>query len=304
MESPNTPVHPPANQEINNLPDGSLPESTLEDLDLNPDLYDDDDDNDTPNPGAISSNEPQASTVNGAAMQIDEDVEEAEANSEDEAMVVPFTLAFDQAFELAQLDFQANSNKSEPLSLAQQSRLVNYLDDELLAIQRKFIKSLIEGELPYLMMTLFKDLSRVLELVWFSINSKNKLFGQQNFLIKIMGDLEDYVSKLVVPDTPEVSNEEEAELMEFFLFLQNLDIRISFLFDGYDTTVCATRQKLSMTEVVRLSPNISTLRIIIVDKLEKLKNKLSHSNTNSSRHLLNILDIEIGKLFEGILDRM
>lgn len=310
MSAPPSPPHPLPNEEISQLPEGQLPGATIDDLELNPDLYND-----------VSDDELDNVNVNGALevpngddsskSNSNNNVENVKENDETEKEVEApsFTLAFDSALELTQADFNSNSANATVLTLLQQSKFINYIDEGLLAIQRRFIKSHIEGEAAYPMMELLKDLSKTLDLIWYSINLKSKLFGQQHYFIKIMGDLEDYISKLNIGQllsAPnfELSNEDEADLMELFFMLQNLDVRLSFLFDGFIQESGNSMQKLSGTEAVRLGPIVSRLRVIVVDKLEGFRSKLAQSSSNKSRHILNILDVETGKLFEGLSQRI
>ncbi|CAH2352330.1 uncharacterized protein CLIB1423_06S03950 [[Candida] railenensis] len=310
MSAPPSPPHPLPNEEIDHLPEGQLPGATIDDLELNPDLYNDVSDDELDDVNANGASEvPNGDDSSKSKSNKNVENENDNDQTEKEVEAPSFTLAFDSALELTESDFSSNSTNATGLTLSQQSRFINYIDERLLAIQRKFIKSHIEGEVAYPMMELLKDLSKTLDLIWYSINSKSKLFGQQHYFIKIMGDLEDYISKLNIGQSLsaqnyELSNEDEADLMELFFMLQNLDVRLSFLFDGFKEESGNTIQKLSGTEAVRLGPIVSRLRVIVVDKLESLRSKLAQSSSNSSRHISNILDVETGKLFEGLSQRI
>ncbi|CAK7916228.1 hypothetical protein CAAN1_22S00804 [[Candida] anglica] len=307
-ETPETPLHPQPNEELTEIPQGDLPASMAANLELNPELYDDDDDNDNNNNNNDNNNDDNMDIDGGNEEVLDNQSSDSDEDFEDVTIEVPsFTLPFDKAFELLQSEFNGQLNKVT-ISLSQQSRLINYIDEQLLFIQRKFIRSHVEDQPEYSMMSLLKDISKIVGLVWYSIDHKNKLFGQPDYLIKIMGDLEEYIVRLEIPQSvEEVTNESKAELGELFTILQDLDTRLAFLIDGYESELDSGLkrvEKLSTTESVRLAPITSRLRLVVIERLEPLRLKLSQSSTKSSRELLNILEVETGKLFEGIFERI
>lgn len=129
MDSPPTPLHPAANEEVNVIPEGALPSGTIANLDLNPDLYDDETD--------------------------DNNIDHDEKDNEDDVMMksdtnaydigLPYeletlTTLFDKQYELLKAEFDKTTNNDE-IAKYQQSKLINYVDEQLLAIQRKFIKN-------------------------------------------------------------------------------------------------------------------------------------------------------------------
>lgn len=298
MYTPPTPIHPRPNEEVRYVPDGQLPVAA--DLELNPDLYEDSE-GDSSHHGHGHAREHGPVTV---AEELEEEVAMGEAPL--------FTLPFDTALEICQQDFAKVSSTAKTLSLAQQSLLINYTDEQLLGVQRRFIRSLVsdEGGEPYPTMTLLRDLSRIVDVLWQSVNTKNALFGQQSYLIKILGDLEEYVAKLDVFEAPQDVSEGgfEASLMELFVVLQLLDVRCLFLYDGYEVHTEASSttrlQKLSSTDVVRITPIATRLRAILADRLEALRRGLRLDKSKDARALLNILEVEVGKLFEGLMDRV
>ncbi|ODV79318.1 uncharacterized protein CANTADRAFT_52054 [Suhomyces tanzawaensis NRRL Y-17324] len=200
---------------------------------------------------------------------------------------------------------------SEPITPAQQSKFINYLDEELLKIQRKFIKDQADTIETYSLSQLQKELLVLIKLIWVSITKRNKLFGQADYLIKILGDLEDYLFHyktifVLQNQVPVISGTERSKLIQFFEFFQDIDSKLSLLMDGYE--VGNTTEKLSSTQVVRLIPLASRLRIQIVSSLDTnrlaLQRNFQASNAiEESRNLLDILDVEIGRLFEGVLER-
>ena len=75
------------------------------------------------------------------------------------------------------------------ITSAQQSKLINYIDETLLQIQRKFIKQQTELEINYSLIQLLQELSTVISVIWVSIQQKLVLYGQIEYYIKILGDL-------------------------------------------------------------------------------------------------------------------
>lgn len=286
METPPTPLHPAPNAEVSNLPSEPLSNSNME---LNPDLYDEEDDDN-------SMAEPQRNT------EAQED--NAEDNDPDSSGIYInlWTMPFDDAYDLLKAQFLKNWNQPK-VTEAQQSKFVNYLDHELLQVQRKFIKNQADTAELYSLQQLLHDIGTILDLIWFLVNPNNKLYGQEEYFLRIIGDLEDWVAYYGLPiyDAADTSS---AELYKFFNFFQAFDTRLSFLIDGYQ--VNGETAKLSSTEIVRLVPIVSRLRLEIVSKLDPSRSKLTRAKTlgnEQANDLLNILDVEIGRLFEGILER-
>lgn len=273
MSTPPTPTHVAPDVEA------VLPLTPFlgEDINLNPDLEDDDDDEDIQQRIPIQtpvSNEPES--------------------TEPESQVELWTLSFDDAFELQQIQFGKRS--AETLSLAQQSRFVSFLDEQLLQIQRHFIKQQA-GEQNYPLHQLLKDVERVLDLVWVLVNPSNSLYGQEEYFVKICGDLEDWIVHYDLTPNKNEMTVNEAFYLYFFTFFQTLDTRLSFLIDGF--TARDKAQKMSPTQFVRLAPIVSRLRFQIITRLDPVRAYLEQTGLP----LLNKLDVEIGRLFEGVLER-
>lgn len=250
LKSPTTPVHPAANEEVRSLPTLPLPAETMNNIDLNPELYDDDDD-------------------------------EVAENEDGKPEVTTFTVPFEDALRLLQLQF---NNSTTVTTESQQSKLINYIDDNLLQIHRKFIKNItnFDNNQPYTLEQLVTDLSKVVDLIWFSISHKNRLFGQQNYFITILTDLEDFVSHYSLTDIP------GHVLGKVFTLFQSLDTKLSFLIDGYD--VNGKLEKVITTDLVRMVPIVMRLRIEVITKVEG----------NGPKEWL---DVEVSRLFEGIIER-
>lgn len=308
MDSPPTPLHPAANEEINVIPEGALPSGTIANLDLNPDLYDDETDDNNIDRDEKDNKDDKDDMI----MKNDTNAYNIGLPYELETLTTPF----DKQYELLKAEFDKTTNNDE-IAKYQQSKLINYVDEQLLAIQRKFIKSQADTTEEYSFIQLINDLSKVFNLVWYSINTKSGLFGQQDYLIKLMDDLEDYVAHYRLFENTDDYATVELQLLEYFTFFQEIDLRISFLIDGFPMETANKIEKLNNTQIIRLSPIASRLRILIISKLDPLRMKLSreelatdsqdqHENQKRRSHrrrLQNVIEGELGRVFEGILDR-
>lgn len=277
MESPKTPIHVAPDVEVE-LPDKPF----QDDLELNPDLEDDDDMQD---------------------IQKQSDDEEDLVDVDTDYRIDLWTLPFDDAYEQLRAKFEESPGK-ETVSESQQSKFINYIDNELLQVQRKFIKNQADEGETYPLGKLLEDVHKVLDLIWYLIDKNSRLYGQDEYFIRITGDLEDWVAYYDFGLGSEPSPQAESELFRLFNFFQSLDTRLSFLLDGFSSG--KARIKLSATEKVRLVPIISRLRFGIVSKLDLFRLRLSNLKTtgnSAATPLLNKLDVEIGRLFEGVLDR-
>lgn len=286
MDPPRTPTHVAPDVEVD-LPDQPFMNS---DLELNPDLEDDDD-----------NLQDSTELTHNYLEEVDSSVDILDVDASNKVEL--WTLPFDIAFDYQKKQFREHSNQPT-VSEWQQSRFVNYIDGELLQLQRNFIKGQAENEEVYPLHQLLEDLGKILDLIWYLINDKNKLYGQDEYFIRITGDLEDWIDhyQLKVDDVTNSSN--EAYLFKFFTFFQSLDTRLSFLIDGY--TVGGSDVEMSSTEIIRLIPIVTRLRLLIVTKLDPSRAKLTHLKALGdvdANALLNKLDVEIGRLFEGTLER-
>lgn len=273
MKIPDSPLHPRANEEINELPEGQLP-----DIDLNPDL-ESEDDNQEENQQVNGNTQEEGGFIPAMAQVVPEPFNEglppdhtnghmtekpSVAEDLEEEMNFPsITPTLEQAYEDAQQEFQTH----QVINGTQQSRLINYLDEELLKIQRKFVKTQ-SGQVRVTINDILLDLMPLLKLIWMSItaNSNNTI----EYFLKILTDLEDYLMHFPVPNPTNI----------MFETLQYIDVRISYLYD----------QKLyNSTQFVRTLSIVSRLRMELITKL---------SNSSST-----VIELESSKLFEGILER-
>lgn len=321
INSPPTPIHPAPNEELtNDLPTGIIADSNI---DLNPDLYDDDDDDDDvqeqEQKQLIEQNEHvtmpyiQQLQHQDASVSVSASATESELEDVDITQLQQITLPFNESYQLLKLSFENSTNNNGNITTGQQSKFINYLDEILLQIQRKYIKQKTESVMIYSLIELLQDLSNVINLIWVSIQQKLVLFGQIEYYIKILGDLEDYVSNY-----PHLFNEswstgsgshrhlqiDMQNLVIFFKFWQKIDLQLSFLIDGYNVDINGNGKlmKMNTTEITRLLPIISRLRILIISKIDMIRGKLKHGDDHDD-NILNIFEVEISRIFEGVLER-
>lgn len=332
ISSPPTPIHPAPNEELTN----GVPTNTLladSNIDLNPDLYEEEEMDieeatsnivDEISPENLTSNDPalqpqsgNASNddINGATTNADSDLEDVEINQ-----LHQITLPFNESYQLLKQEFQntlTNLGQSQ-ITSAQQSKLINYIDETLLQIQRKFIKQQTKLEINYSLIQLLQELSTVISVIWVSIQQKLVLYGQIEYYIKILGDLEDYVNnyKTLFNETWSKNNNlhiNMQNLVIFFKFWQKIDLQLSFLIDGYNIVLNNGNQqtkliKMNVTELTRLLPIVTRLRIAIISKIDGLrmrlkKNQENNNDNDATSNILTIFELEISRLFEGILER-
>lgn len=332
ISSPPTPIHPAPNEELTN----GVPTNTLladSNIDLNPDLYEEEEmdieeaksnivdeippENLTSNDPALQPQSGNASNddINGATTNADSDLEDVEINQ-----LHQITLPFNESYQLLKQEFQntlTNLGQSQ-ITSAQQSKLINYIDETLLQIQRKFIKQQTELEINYSLIQLLQELSTVISVIWVSIQQKLVLYGQIEYYIKILGDLEDYVNnyKTLFNETWSKNNNlhiNMQNLVIFFKFWQKIDLQLSFLIDGYNIVLNNDNQqtkliKMNVTELTRLLPIVTRLRIAIISKIDGLrmrlkKNQENNNDNDATSNILTIFELEISRLFEGILER-
>lgn len=168
------------------------------------------------------------------------------------------TSIFEEAYEQVAQEFH-----HPPLTSGQHSGFVNNTDEQLLKIQRKFVKTQ-SGETYHSLLELINGLFAALKVIWLSINPNST--SALEYFIKILNDLEDYISHYdIVP--------------ELFELCQFIDVRLSFLMD---------KGLFSRTQLIRVTAIVNRLRMMIITKV-----------TNPSP----VYEIEVSKLFEGILER-
>ena len=95
--------------------------------------------------------------INDATTNADSDLEDVEINQ-----LHQITLPFNESYQLLKQEFQntlTNLGQSQ-ITSAQQSKLINYIDETLLQIQRKFIKQQTELEINYSLIQLLQNCLR------------------------------------------------------------------------------------------------------------------------------------------------
>lgn len=271
---PSSPRHPEANEEVKELPQGQFPDIDLGGLsqsDSDSDVGESEQggfingntshnrntDNGVPAASAMATkNESQTTAIQDTNGVNNGDIEA-------DAMFPSITPTFEQAYEDASKEFTTH----KPITAQQQSRLVNYIDEELLKIQRKFVKTQ-SGQIRLSLNDILNDLLPLLKMIWLSITrSSNTTF---EYFVRILTDLEEYFLHYQIPD----------HTQEFFETLQFIDVRISFL---YDERIC------NRTQFIRILSVVSRLRILLISKLSNNFNPL--------------IELESSKIFEGVLER-
>ncbi|KAI5952448.1 hypothetical protein KGF54_003315 [Candida jiufengensis] len=304
-ETPQSPLHPGPNDEID---PNSLPTTKLQDddLELNPELYDEDEE-DEQKLDEEDSKIAQSYLPNYE----DDELDNVELDS-----LTEMTLPFEEKFQQFIAKNFKNSTNQVSLSLTQQSKFINYIDEQLLDLQRQFIKQQSESIVVFPLSHLIRNLNEIIDLIWKSIcyNNQVNLFGQEEYYIKIIGDFQDYL--LYYPnlfyqsiDIDEQgkrwTNLQKDEVISFFKFLLKLDLQLSFLLSNDkdedvipDYIKVNGKSKFSNTEIIRLSPIITRIRIIIIEKIEKLSKEIK------SKTMKNLMELESSRIFEGILERI
>ena len=102
-------------------------------------------------------------------------------------------------------------------------------------------------------------------------------------------------------------------LVIFFKFWQKIDLQLSCLIDGYNIVLNNGNQqtnliKMNVTQLTRLLPIVTRLRIAIISKIDGLrmrlkKNQENNNDNDATSNILTIFELEISRLFEGILER-
>lgn len=303
----------------------------LIDLDLNPDLYDDNTSHSTPNtrtvevrdrkeeflddevdevPMTVPKETVQDNTQDNNNKEVEDDIDD-DLEDIDLYPIVQLTLPFQESYALHQSHF--TENPGDELTPGQQSKFVNYVDEQLLQIQRRFVKSQVDEEL-YPCNALIRDLTGMVDIIWTTVRKRIELFGQVDYLIKITNDLEDYLMHYppvfaVNEKSPVLTAADKAHLMDFFNLFLSLDVKLSLLYDGYES-LRGKMMKMNVTQQVRLSTIITRLRIIVTTgidsrrmKLDKLYAGQNGKIKEEAKRVIDILDVECGRLFEGLFDR-
>lgn len=257
MSRPTTPVHPDANEELDLNDINELDEQEVLDLDLNPDLEDED---------------PLKEEPINKRRFLDDDTDEMYDKIEDFKPRINVSSPFSSGVNLPSLNTKSQRSTSRRLSLSQQSKFITYCDEKLMNVQRKFVQSRgLNTEQGYSGLSpLLTDLKSLVDFIWFSIdavsnteslidqdlyevtrdsyaNTASTNFGQTDYLFKIADDLLDYIEKFELRSMG--GEERTVTLSKVFKFLIILDKIFARLLDG----TVPGQSKMNGTEIVRCS---------------------------------------------------
>ncbi|KAK9347204.1 hypothetical protein V1522DRAFT_435131 [Lipomyces starkeyi] len=171
---------------------------------------------------------------------------------------------FSPNFDMLDGDFLNSSHVDSPqlqslpanvhtISSAQQSKLINYLDEQLLYISRKYVRKFSDTGPPdsvyYTIEPLLEDLTKVVDLIWYSVSTTSTPFIQSQYLLRIADDLNDSIPSLPIalPD-------------KVFSFLRKLDKIFYKLIVGD----IPSHKRMSNTEKARLESIVERTRVDIV----------------------------------------
>lgn len=252
-DQPSTPLHPAADEEFR------APKNTQNSgivLDLNPDLSDDDD---------------------GVTRRLDEtlrkqDQQKAnESSSLDSEMFedvairpkrkLEYSSAEESGFESANASPIPEFHTDTPtpqrhLTAAQQQKLMAYLEEELMKIQRRHVQSYLdlpEKVVYHTILDVLKDYTRLVDFLWYTIRSvKSRIFFQSQYLLRVAGDVVD-----IMESYPPKTQEALRDVLVFFVKI-----------DGVFQQVAG---KLDTTEKVRLMSIAERTRVTVVNMVDGLQ---------------------------------
>lgn len=241
---PSSPLHPRSDEECE-LPSCKISNEAVDFLDLNPDLSANGDDGDD---GEVEPKDGEITTM----------YVEGDRKEDFEPLITPVD---------SPLPTRSSDSRIGVLDSLQQSKFKNYVDEQLMTIQRKFVQSFGLNDIGYKNLDeLLKDLEKLISFIWLSIDpktvssssetAKSTLFGQQEYLITISNDLLDYVEKL------EISNESASNLLKL---LSNLDSKFAKLIDG----AIPGGKPIYKTQAVRISAIAQRSRLVVMDQFDK-----------------------------------
>lgn len=166
------------------------------------------------------------------------------------------------------------------LSESQQERLKEYLDEQLMHINRKFIKRHNDEDVnveKYLSLKeLLIDFNRTLDVLWYSIASTEQSFGQSFYLLRMADDLITYFEGFY--------DRSIGWAIDGLTTCQKLDMMFTKLLDSKQFTPTDKVRLQSIAQRTR----VSTTRMI-VDSTE---------NTDQQ----DLYDELLAKVYEGVLD--
>ncbi|KAK9461160.1 uncharacterized protein V1516DRAFT_341859 [Lipomyces oligophaga] len=165
------------------------------------------------------------------------------------------------------------------LSSGRTSRLINYLDEQLLRISRRYVRKFSisadrepteisntnantgtdasSDTVPYSSADqLVEDLSHLIDLIWFSISETPQSFMQTQYFLDIADRLNDYIPNLPIEDPAHV-----------YSLLAKLDLVFYNLVTGENIP---SGRRMSQTEKTRLESIVERSRVDLTDPLSQI----------------------------------
>ncbi|KAH3668249.1 hypothetical protein OGAPHI_002003 [Ogataea philodendri] len=344
MNAPSSPKHPNANEEVTPT-EGDIPRDLADALDLSSD------DSDGPTDDILADLPPTASCNCGDNF-LDPDAVLPRASP-----MNPFGQNVGLTSSETPRIVHTKRDQPKRLTRAQQSRIVTYIDAQLLHIQRLFIKYMSlrnddddddnqdmdtadpsplasidapstqtepDDILQYSLLKLLSQIDSVVSLLWVSLYGDShvpviyhsnlsakslptevqvtmidasQLWGQTEYIIKIMGDLVDYLEKYRFESFKEIHSVVE--------LLAKIDNFVSVIIDQPATSVFSTTEKVRMDSIVQRT------KLLMVKKLDAFRSVVENSEVDelgkrslqSGQDLVPVYEQFIGEIYEGISDR-
>lgn len=169
------------------------------------------------------------------------------------------------------------------LSDAQNERLREYIEQELLSINRRYLRRINPDSEPGTrydtIPELLQDLNKIIDLIWYSLSNNSSDVGQNTFqttyFLRIADSLNDYI----------VGFEDKPAPLQTLETLSKLDLIFSR---------AISLQMLTKTEQVRLSSIIERSRVLASSFVVELNNE--DDETSQETH--------IGSVYEKTLTRI
>ncbi|AMD20539.1 HDL205Wp [Eremothecium sinecaudum] len=298
VSTPHTPLHPEADEEVDIDHIKELSDEEMLDLELNPDLEEDE--------KCLNDETKVANGKKGEKRYLDDAIEGFYDDSDYFEPRIDLQSPFNSADKLSGIQYN-DSIHPRRLSASQQSKFICFCDAKLMNIQRKVVQNrglnTSAGYANLLDLTL--DLKRLVDFIWFSIDgcantevlfmekpehtkkdytgTQSTNFGQTHYLIRIADDFLDYLDKFSLEELD--SNTRSSILSRVFKFLMIMDKIFARIIDGR----VPGQVKLSVTDRVRVMGIAERTRYIIPNILE--------TQNISGYHY------ELSKIYDETLDR-
>ncbi|KAK9454261.1 hypothetical protein V1511DRAFT_421267 [Dipodascopsis uninucleata] len=174
---------------------------------------------------------------------------------------------FQRKYDSATPIFYTNQNHEiKTLSPSQQSRFVNYVDEQLLHISRKYIKRFTSSESDSDPVStsrsaessavetdaVIDELDKIVDLIWYSVSTTTTPFIQSQYFLRIADDVNEYTCSNKVQSPAKI-----------FHILAKLDRIFYRLIIG----AIPSKKRMSNTERVRLEGIVERSRVDLVNSL-------------------------------------